>query len=60
VVFWKNGQWEEMGAEEKRGKKKLFLVLSPRPGPDFPNASGCYRRLHEPISPLSLLNCDQL
>jgi len=45
----------------KKGKtQKLFLVLSPRPGPDGPNASGWYRRLREPISPLSLLNCDQL
>jgi len=45
----------------KKGKKqKLFLVLSPRPGPDGPNASGWYRRIREPISPLSLLNCDQL
>ena len=45
----------------KKGKKqKLFLVLSPRPGPDGPNASGWYTRLREPISPLSLLNCDQL
>ena len=49
-----------MGAEGKRKKNKSFLVLSPRPGPDGPNASGWYRRLHEPISPLSLLNCDQL
>jgi len=32
----------------------------PRPGPDGPNASGWYRRLREPISPLSLFNCDQL
>jgi len=30
-------------------KKILFLVLSPRPGPDGPNASGWYRRLREPI-----------
>jgi len=51
---------EGMGAEEKRKKKKLFLVLSPRPGPDGPNASGWYRRLREPTSLLSLLNCDQL
>jgi len=36
------------------------LVLSPRPGPDGPNASGWYRRLRKPISSLSLLNCDQL
>jgi len=36
------------------------LVLSPRPGPDGPNASGWYRRLREPISSSSLLNCDQL
>jgi len=50
---------EGMGAEEKRGKK-IFLVLSPRPWPDCPNASGWYRRFREPISPLSLLNCDQL
>ena len=48
-------------AGKKKGKKpKLFLVLSPRPGPDGPNASGWYRRLHEPILPLLLLNCDQL
>jgi len=51
------GPGEGMGAEEKQ---KLFLVLSPRPGPDGPNASGWYRQLREPISPLSLLNCDQL
>jgi len=38
-------QDEGMGAEEKRGKKKLLLVLSPRPGPDGPNASGWYRQL---------------
>ena len=45
----------------KKGKKqKLFLVLSPRPGPDGPNVSGWYRWLRQPISPLSLLNCDQL
>ena len=45
----------------KKGKKsKLFLVLSPRPWPDCPKASGWYRRLREPISPLSLLKCDQL
>jgi len=45
----------------KKGKKqKLFLVLSPRPRPDGPNASGWYRRLREPISSLSLLNCGQL
>jgi len=50
---------EGMVTEEKR-KKIIFLVLSPRPWPDGPNASGWYRRLREPISPLSLLNCDQL
>jgi len=44
----------------KKRKKKLFLALSPRPGPDGPNASGWYRRLRQPISPLSLLKCDQL
>jgi len=45
----------------KKGKKqKLFLVLNPRPGLDGPNASGWYRRLRQPISPSSLLNCDQL
>jgi len=49
---------EEMDAEGKWKKTKLFLVLSPRPGPDGPNTSGWYRRLREPISPLSLLNCD--
>jgi len=27
------------GAEGKRKKQKLFLVLNPRPGPDGPNAS---------------------
>jgi len=43
----------------KGKKQKLFLVLSPSPGPDGPNASGWYRRLRKPISPLSLLNCDQ-
>jgi len=40
---------ERMGAEEKRGKRKIIpekcenertnLVLSPRPGPDGPNIS---------------------
>ena len=50
---------EGMITEEKR-KKKLCLVISPRPGPDGPDASGWYRRLREPILPLSLLNCDQL
>ena len=46
---------------KRKGKNQtLFLVLSPRPGPDGPNASGWYRRLREQISPLSLLNCDQL
>jgi len=40
-----DGRW---GKKEKN--KKSFLV----------NASGWYRRLREPISPLSLLNCDQL
>ena len=45
---------------EKGKKQKLFLVLSPRPGPHGPNASGWYKRLREPISPLLLLNCDQL
>jgi len=49
-----------MGAKGKRKKTKLFLVLSPRPGPVGANASGWYRRLCEPILPLSLLNCDQL
>jgi len=51
-----------MVTEEKGKKQKLFLflVLSPRPGPDGSNASGWYRRLREPISPLSLLKCDQL
>jgi len=45
----------------KEGKKqKLALVLSPKPGSDGPNASGWYRRLREPILPLSLLNYDQL
>ena len=45
----------------KKGKKqKKFLVLSPRPGPDGPNASGWYRRLHEPISPFSMFNSVQL
>jgi len=34
------GQEEGMGAEGKRKKNKSFLVLSPRPGPDGPNASG--------------------
>jgi len=49
-----------LSLRENGKKQKLFWVLSPRPGPDGPNASGWYRRLHEPISPLSLLNCDQL
>ena len=53
MVNREDGSW---GKKEK----KIFLVHSPRPGPDGPNASGWYRRLHEPISPLSLLNCDQL
>jgi len=45
----------------KKGKKqKLFLVLSPRPGLDGPNASGWYRRLREPISPFSMFNSVQL
>jgi len=45
----------------KKGKKhKLFLVLSPRPGPDGPNASGWYRQLREPISPFSMFNSVQL
>jgi len=51
---------EGMITEEKRKKQKSFLVLSSRPGQDGPNASGWYRRLREPISPLLLLNCDQL
>jgi len=60
--MWQQSQvlgrrWE---LREKGEKQKLFLILSPRPGPDGPNASGWYRRLREPISPLSLLNCDQL
>jgi len=37
----------------KKGKKqKLFLVLSPRPGPDHvsaPNVSDWYRLLREPM-----------
>jgi len=45
----------------KKGKKqKLFLVLSSRPGPDGPNASGWYRRLLEPISPFLMFNSVQL
>ena len=65
---------EGMGAKEKRKKTKIIpgniksvrtnenenLVLSPRPGLDCPNASGWYKRLREPISPSSLVNCDQL
>jgi len=41
-----------MGAEEKRKKTKLFLVL--RPGPDGPNASGWYR-LRETISTVTAI-----
>jgi len=60
-VFWKScAPLRGWALREKGKKQKLFLVLSPRPGPDGPNASGWYRRLCEPISPLSLLNCDQL
>jgi len=45
---------------EKGKKNKLILVLSPRPGPDVPNASGWYRRLRELISPFSMFNSVQL
>jgi len=38
----------------------INIQIGPRPGPDGPNASGWYRRLREPISPLSLVNSDQL
>jgi len=59
-ILGENGHSEGMVTEEKRKKTKLFLVLSPRPGPDGPTASGWYRRLRELVSPLLLLNCDQL
>ena len=52
---------EGMVAEEKRNFFfPFFLVPNPRPGPDGPRASGWYGRLRELISPLSLLNSDQL
>jgi len=54
---------EGMVPEEKREKQKYFCFLfgtNPRPGPDGPRASDWYGRLHEPISPLLLLNSDQL
>ena len=51
---WGDGRWG------KKGKKKSFLVLSPRPGPDGPNASCWYRQLREPISPFSMFNSVQL
>jgi len=60
MFFAKSRYTEGMVTEEIRKKQILFLVLSPWPGPDGPNASGWYRRLREPISPLSLLNCDQI
>jgi len=46
----------------KKGEKNdfFFWVPNPRPGPDGPLVSGWYERLHELISPLSLLNSDQL
>ena len=45
---------EGIVTEEKRKKTKIILCT---PGADGP---GWYRQLREPISPLSLLNCDQL
>jgi len=54
------GDRREWSPRKKGKKQKLFLVLSPRPGQAGQNTSGWYRRLREPISPLSLLNCDQL
>jgi len=51
LVFFEGRGWR---------KKKLILVLSPRPGPDVPNASGWYRRLREPISPFSMFSSVQL
>jgi len=56
LVFGRGGD----GVRKKGKKQKLFLVLSPRPGPDGPNASGWYRRLREPISPFSMFNSVQL
>jgi len=57
--FRGDGHW---GKKEKNKNYSRYslLLLSPRPGPDGPNASGWYRQLREPISPSSLLNCDQL
>jgi len=54
-----------MKTKIKKRKKNIyifpfFLVPNPRPGPDGPRASGWYGRLRELISPLSLLNSDQL
>jgi len=51
-----------MEAKQKRKRTKK-LLLSPKenqPGPDGLYASGWYGRLREPISPLSLINSDQL
>jgi hypothetical protein len=61
TILSKGRRIEGFGAEEEKGRKqKLFLVLSPRPGPDGPNASDWYRRLREPISPFLLFNSVQL
>ena len=52
---------EGMGAEEKEKKINYSWYSVQGPGRmDGSNASGWYRRLCEPISLLSLLNCDQL
>jgi len=53
-------QSREWSLRKKGKKQKFFLVLSPRPGPDVPDASGFHRRLREPISPFSMFNSVQL
>ena len=45
------------GHRRKKEQNKYYSWYSVQGGP---NASGWYRRLREQISPLSLLNCDQL
>jgi len=48
--------WSLRKKEKNQKKIPYFLVPNPRPGPDGLRASGWYGQLHEPISPLSLLN----
>ena len=59
------GGWVGVKPILARTKREVFdfyflLVPNPRPGPDDPRNPGWYGRLHELMSPLSLLNSDWL